>query len=123
MQDAKSQEKQLSCGYTKQYLASQGHQEGWVEDNGPAFFGLCAQSCSSAAQWNSWGFIFQTLFLESSILQPSERKPYPHSRLAHSWCLEEAVHLLSVQANLGDLWREEHYFLGPVRGLVTSVQL
>lgn len=103
MQDARSPEKQLSHGYTKWYSASQGCWEGWVENNGPAFFGQCAQSCSSVAQWNSWGIIFKKLFLESSILQPNGREPYPHSRLAHSWCLEEAVYSFSVQAHLGDL--------------------
>jgi len=106
MQDTRNQEKQLSHGYTKWYSASQGHREGWVEDNGPAFFGQCAQSCSSVAQWNSWGIIFKTLFLESSISQPNGCEPYPHSRLAHSWCLEEAVYSFSVQADLGDLQRE-----------------
>lgn len=82
-----------------------------MEDSGPAFFGLCAQSCLSVAQWNSWGIIFKTLFLESSILQLNGHKPYPHSRLAHSWCLEEAVYSFSVWADLGDLWREKHYLI------------
>lgn len=82
-----------------------------MEDSGLAFFGLCAQSCSSVAQRNSWGIIFKTLFLESSILQLNGHKPYPHSRLAHSWCLEEAVYSFSVQADLGDLWREKHYLI------------
>lgn len=82
--------------------------EGWVEDNIPAFFGQCTQLCSSAGQWNSWVIIFKTLILESIILQPSGREPYPNSRLAHGWCLEEAVYSFSVQADLGDLGREEH---------------
>lgn len=70
MQDAKSQEKQLSHGYTKWYLASQSRQEGWVEDNSPIFFGQCAESSSSVAQWNSWGIIFKHFSWKAAFYSP-----------------------------------------------------
>lgn len=103
MQDAKSQEKQLSHGYAKWYSARKATgRDGWRTMT--QLFLASAHSCAKVLFSEIAGVLFFKHFSwKAAFFSPVGVSHIPTAGWHTGWCLEEAVYLFSVQADLGYL--------------------